>query len=49
MVTIRQVRTAPSLSFDVATSGAANAPLVLLLHGFGVSRHFWDGQLSAHG
>ena len=46
---IRQIRTAPCLTFDVATSGPADAPLVLLLHGFGVSRQLWGGQLAAVG
>lgn len=41
-VTIR-----PDLTFDVSVAGPADGPLVLLLHGFGVSRHFWNAQLPA--
>ncbi|RZQ61445.1 alpha/beta fold hydrolase [Amycolatopsis suaedae] len=40
------------LTFDVADSGPADSPVVLLLHGFPQSRHCWDevaGQLNAHG
>lgn len=33
--------------FDVSVDGVADAPLVLMLHGFGVSRYFWHGQLPA--
>ena len=33
--------------FDVSVAGADDAPLVLMLHGFCVSRHFWDNQLPA--
>jgi pimeloyl-ACP methyl ester carboxylesterase len=43
----RRVETAPGLVFDVSVAGADDAPLVLLLHGFCVSRHFWDNQLPA--
>jgi pimeloyl-ACP methyl ester carboxylesterase len=47
MVEVQQVEIAPDLVFDVATSGDDNAPLVLMLHGFGVSRHLWTAQLPA--
>jgi pimeloyl-ACP methyl ester carboxylesterase len=43
----RRIETAPGLVFDVSATGADDAPLVLLLHGFCVSRHFWDNQLPA--
>jgi pimeloyl-ACP methyl ester carboxylesterase len=43
----RRVETAPGLAFDVSVAGANDAPLVLLLHGFCVSRHFWNNQLPA--
>ncbi|MEJ1975433.1 MAG: alpha/beta hydrolase [Acetobacteraceae bacterium] len=33
--------------FDVSVAGADDAPLVLMLHGFGVSRHFWNAQVPA--
>ena len=35
--------------FDVSVGGAEDAPLVLLLHGFGVSRYFWNAQVAALG
>jgi pimeloyl-ACP methyl ester carboxylesterase len=41
------VQTVTGLLFDVSVDGPSDAPLVLLLHGFGVSRHFWDAQLTA--
>jgi pimeloyl-ACP methyl ester carboxylesterase len=43
----RCIETVPGLVFDVSVAGADDAPLVLLLHGFCVSRHFWDNQLPA--
>jgi pimeloyl-ACP methyl ester carboxylesterase len=43
----RPVTTAPGLIFDVTVGGPDTAPLVLMLHGFGVSRHFWDNQVPA--
>jgi pimeloyl-ACP methyl ester carboxylesterase len=43
----RRIETAPDLVFDVSVAGADDAPLVLLLHGFCVSRHFWNNQLPA--
>ena len=42
-----EIRTGPGLVFEVSLSGAAGAPLVLLLHGFAVSRHLYDEQLPA--
>ncbi|MGO8921068.1 MAG: alpha/beta fold hydrolase [Stellaceae bacterium] len=47
MIETRRIETAPGLVFDVSVGGAETAPLVLLLHGFGVSRHFWDAQVTA--
>jgi pimeloyl-ACP methyl ester carboxylesterase len=47
MIETRRIETAPGLVFDVSVAGAGDAPLVLLLHGFCVSRHFWDNQLPA--
>jgi pimeloyl-ACP methyl ester carboxylesterase len=43
----RTVTTAPGLTFDLSVGGPNEAPLVLMLHGFGVSRHFWDNQVPA--
>jgi len=31
--------------FDVSVAGPADGPLVLMLHGFGVSRFFWNAQV----
>ena len=47
MVESRRIETRPGLVFDVSLAGAATAPLVLMLHGFGVSRHLYDAQLPA--
>ncbi len=47
MVETRNVETAPGLVFDVSVGGKSGAPLVLMLHGFGVSPFFWDAQVEA--
>ncbi len=47
MIQTQRVETAPGLAFDVSTAGPPTAPLVLLLHGFGVSRFFWNAQVPA--
>lgn len=46
-IRLERLRTAPDLLFDVGMAGDAAAPLVLLLHGFAVSRHLYDAQLPA--
>ena len=38
----RIVRTAPGMEFDVSVAGDPVRPLVLMLHGFCVSRHYWE-------
>src|SRR5437016_6151788 len=43
----RRMETAPGLVFDVSVVGPDDAPLVLMLHGFCVSRYFWHNQLPA--
>jgi pimeloyl-ACP methyl ester carboxylesterase len=43
------IQTEPGLTFDVSTAGPATGPLVLMLHGFGVSRYLWDAQVEALG
>ena len=43
----RIVRTAPGMEFDVSVAGDPSRPLVLMLHGFCVSRHYWDLQAIA--
>jgi pimeloyl-ACP methyl ester carboxylesterase len=47
MIETRNVETAPGMVFDVSVAGSGVAPLVLMLHGFGVSRHFWNSQARA--
>ena len=47
MVELRKIETGPGLVFDVSVAGDAAAPLVLLLHGFAVSRHLYDAQVPA--
>ena len=47
MITVRKIALAPGLVFDIGVSGKDAAPLVLLLHGFAVSRHLFDAQLPA--
>jgi len=44
---VRKIETKPGLEFDCSVAGRPDDPLVLLLHGFGVSRHFWDAQVPA--
>ena len=47
MIVHQRVKTGPDLVFDVSAAGDPGAPLVLLLHGFAVSRHLYDAQLPA--
>jgi pimeloyl-ACP methyl ester carboxylesterase len=47
MLELRHIETTPGLTFDTSVAGTDSAPLVLLLHGFGVSRHLYDAQLPA--
>ena len=47
MIETRNIETAPGLVFDASVAGPQTAPLVLMLHGFCVSRHFWDNQIPA--
>ena len=47
MIELRRIETGPGLVFDVFAAGDAAAPLVLLLHGFAVSRHLYDAQVPA--
>lgn len=44
---VRKIKTAPGLEFDCSLAGSPEGAPVLLLHGFGVSRHFWDRQVPA--
>jgi len=44
---VRKIRPGPGLVFDAPVGGAADAPLALMLDGFGVSRHFWKAQVPA--
>ena len=47
MVETRNIETTPGMVFDVSVGGNDSGPLVLMLHGFGVSRFFWDAQVDA--
>jgi pimeloyl-ACP methyl ester carboxylesterase len=47
MTTRSQIPISPDLTFDALVAGEAGAPLVLLLHGFAESFHFWRAQLAA--
>jgi pimeloyl-ACP methyl ester carboxylesterase len=49
IIETRMVETAPGMVFDVSAEGGDDAPLVLMLHGFGVSRFFWNAQVHAVG
>ena len=46
-VDVRKIETAPGFVFDASVGGTPDKPLVLMLHGFGVSRHFWSRQVEA--
>jgi pimeloyl-ACP methyl ester carboxylesterase len=41
------ITTGPGLAFDALIQGPADAPLVLLLHGFAESFHTWQSQVAA--
>jgi pimeloyl-ACP methyl ester carboxylesterase len=47
MTELRTIATAPGLTFDTLVDGPADAPLVLLLHGFAESFHTWQSQVTA--
>lgn len=47
MTELRKIETGPGLTFDAWVAGAADAPLVLLLHGFAESLHMWRAQVNA--
>lgn len=47
MTELRKIETKPGLVFDVLVDGPADAPRVLLLHGFAESHHMWRAQLPA--
>jgi hypothetical protein len=49
VIETRMVETEPAMVFDVSTNGTDDAPLVLMLHGFGASRFFWNAQAHAVG
>ncbi len=49
MIEDRKIELAPGLVFDVSLAGPEDGDLVLLLHGFAVSRHLFDAQLPALG
>jgi pimeloyl-ACP methyl ester carboxylesterase len=43
----RLIETAPGMVFDLSVAGSPDADLVVMLHGFGVSRFFWNAQVAA--
>jgi pimeloyl-ACP methyl ester carboxylesterase len=47
MSQLEQMTIRPRLTFDILAAGEANAPLVLLLHGFAESMHCWRAQVAA--
>jgi pimeloyl-ACP methyl ester carboxylesterase len=47
MTELRKIETGPGLMFDALVDGAADAPLVLMLHGFAESFHMWRAQIPA--
>ncbi|HTU52885.1 MAG TPA: alpha/beta hydrolase [Acetobacteraceae bacterium] len=47
MIETRRVETSPGMAFDVSVGGPLGADLVLMLHGFGVSRFLWNAQIAA--
>lgn len=47
MIDVRRIETAPGLIFETSVAGPEDGPLVLLLHGFVVSRHYWNAQVEA--
>jgi len=44
---VRQITTAPGLTFDLLVDGPEDGAPVLLLHGFAESFHHWDAQIEA--
>jgi pimeloyl-ACP methyl ester carboxylesterase len=46
MAKFEEITVAPGFIFDALTAGAADAPLVLLLHGFAESMHCWRAQVA---
>src|SRR5262245_2409424 len=44
---VTKIAIAPDLVFDALVAGPADAPLVLLLHGFAECLHTWRAQISA--
>ena len=47
MIIVKNIETSPSMVFDVSIGGPGDGALVLMLHGFGVSRYFWNAQVEA--
>jgi len=47
MLSRTQITIAAELTFDTLVAGEADAPLVLLLHGFAESMHCWHAQMTA--
>ena len=47
MIDTRRIETKPGMQFDLSVGGSEGADLVLMLHGFGVSRFLWNAQVAA--
>jgi pimeloyl-ACP methyl ester carboxylesterase len=47
MIHSEKIAIPPALTFEALLAGEANAPLVLLLHGFAESMHCWRAQVAA--
>ena len=47
MIQLEKITIAPGLTFDALVAGQADAPLVLLLHGFAESMNCWRAQVAA--
>jgi pimeloyl-ACP methyl ester carboxylesterase len=47
MIDTRRIEATPGMVFDASIGGADSAPLMLMLHGFGVSRYLWNAQVLA--
>src|ERR1700751_1517994 len=47
MPSLERITISPHLTFDALAAGEADAPLVLLLHGFAESMYCWRAQVTA--
>jgi alpha-beta hydrolase superfamily lysophospholipase len=47
MIATQLIETGPGLVFDVSVAGPEDGLLVLMRHGFGVSRYLWNALVEA--